>query len=232
MLSIISIKAQKTYALITGVSNYGVDSINLYNTTKDVSALNTVFKKQNFTSVRITSKYANHDNIVKKLKGIIRIAKPNDRIIFYFSGHGTPGGFVPSDRSLFNYQELINILSKAKVSNIYCIIDACMSGSVKSISRNNFGMGDSTPHICFITASDATEVSKESSVVGHGYFTKALLKAWRGMANKDQDKLLTLTELFNYVYNDVVYRTRNDAIVQHPQLLCHPSMKSEIMASW
>lgn len=232
MLVALSIQAQKTYALLAGVSNYGVDSINLISTTKDVKQLKQVFDNQNVKSAVLTSKYANHDNIVIKLNAIIKLAKPTDNIIFFFSGHGTPGGFVPSDRSFFNYQELVDILKKAKVANIYCFIDACMSGSVKSIAANNYGIGESAPNICFMTSSDATELSKEDAWIGHGYFTKALLKGIRGMSDVDSDKNVTLSELFDYVYKDVVFRTRNSKQAQHPQLFCPSGMKNTILTKW
>ncbi len=234
LLVAIGMQAQKTYVLLAGVSNYGVDSINLYNTTKDVKALDKVFVNQNFTVARITSKNANSDNIRTKLNAIVRLAKSNDKIIFYFSGHGTPGGFVPYDRTLFNYQELVDIFKKAKAKYIYCFIDACMSGSVKSIANNNFGIGNANPRICFITASDATELSTEDSFVGHGYFTKALLKALRGMSDKNKDKQVTLGEVFRYVYSDVTYRTKNAKQVQHPQLIGTYSeeMKKNVLTQW
>lgn len=232
MLVYVGVDAQKTYALLAGVSNYGVDSINLHTTTKDVKNLKTIFDNQNINSAVLTSKYANHTNIASKLKAIVKLAKSNDNIIFYFSGHGSPGGFVPSDRSFFNYQELVDILKKAKAANIYCFIDACMSGSVKSISANNFGIGDRKPNICFMTASASTEVSRENNIVGHGYFTKALLKGLRGMSDKNTDKMVTLKELFDYIYKDVTYRTRNSKIVQHPQLICPSSMYGNYMTKW
>lgn len=232
LLVIANVHAQKTYALLAGVSNYKVDSINLHYTTKDVKQLKRVFDNQGFTSAIITSQFANHENIVKKLNAIVKLAKREDRIIFYFSGHGTPGGFVPSDRSLFNYQELVDILSKAKANNVFCFIDACMSGSVRTISSNNFGVGGASPNICFMTASDATEISIEDSWVGHGYFTKALLKGLRGMSDRNADKVVTLNELFNYIYNDVTNRTKNHKQVQHPQLFCPVNMKKVIMTKW
>jgi len=240
LLIAISMQAQKTYVLLTGVSNYGVDSINLFNTTKDVKQLKEkVCDKKGFTTAILTSRYANHQNIVTKLNAIVKLAKSQDRIIFFFSGHGTYGGFVPHDRSLFNYQELLNILSKAKAARIYCFIDACMSGSIKSISANNFGIGDNNPRICVMTASDATELSMEDSWVGHGYFTKALLKGLQGIgaSDKDKDKRITLEELFDYVSQDVVFRTRNAKQVQHPQLIPSPSLLSssvldEVLIEW
>ena len=232
ILVALSIQAQKTYALLAGVSNYGINSINLPSATKDVKQLKKVFDNQGFTSALITSKFANRDNIIMKLEAIIRLAKPKDKIIFFFSGHGSPGGFVPSDRSFFNYQELVDIFKKAKAQNIICFIDACMSGSVKSISNNNFGIENGKPNICFMTASDATEFSTESRLVGHGLFTKALLKALRGMSDKNADKEITLGELYSYIYNDVVNRTQDSKSEMHPQLICPDSMKGIVIAKW
>lgn len=229
---VFSINAQKTYVLLAGVSNYGDEEINLYNTTKDVKQLKKVFDNQQATTAIVTSKYASHANIVKKLDAISRLAKADDQIVFFFSGHGTPGGFVTSDRTLFNYQELVDIVSKSKAARVLCLIDACMSGSVKSISANNFGRGNSQPQITFMTSSDGTETSAESSLVGHGFFTKALLKGLRGMCDKDTDKQITLIELFNYVYSDVTARTKGSEKEQHPQLIGPGSMYNMVLAKW
>lgn len=232
LLALIGANAQKTYVLLAGVSNYGDEQLNLYNTTKDVKQLKKVFDNQHATTAIVTSQYANHDNIVKKLNAIVKLSKDEDKIVFFFSGHGTPGGFVTSDRTLFNYQELVDILSKAKARHVVCLIDACMSGSVKTISANNFGCGSNNPQMTFMASSDGTEVSGESSMVGHGYFTKALLKGLRGMCDRDSDKQITLIELFNYVYSDVTARTKGTEKQQHPQLIGPASMHGLVMASW
>ena len=36
---VVNMNAQRTYALLTGVSNYGDEQLNLHNTTKDVKQL-------------------------------------------------------------------------------------------------------------------------------------------------------------------------------------------------
>ena len=229
---LVSISAQKTYVLLAGVSNYGNEELNLYNTTKDVKQLKKVFDNQQATTAIVTSQYANHANIAKKLDAISRLAKSSDKIMFFFSGHGTPGGFVTSDRTLFNYQELIDILSKSKASQVVCFIDACMSGSAKTISANNFGHGDKAPYITFMTSSDGTETSAENLLIGHGYFTKALLKGLRGMCDRDSDKQITLLELFNYVYGDVTARSKGSENEQHPQLIGPASMHNMVLTKW
>ena len=78
------INAQKTYALLTGVSNYGFQDWNLQNTTKDVKQLKKVLDKQEMIVATLTSSYATISNIEKKLNAIIQLAKPEDKIIFFF----------------------------------------------------------------------------------------------------------------------------------------------------
>lgn len=227
-----SINAQKTYALLAGVSNYGDEQVNLHNTTKDVKDLKKVLAHQDVVTSVVTSQYANLDNITKKLGAIVKLAKPEDNILFFFSGHGDTDGFIASDRAMFRYQKLVEILRKAKARNVVVFIDACMSGSVKSISANNFGVGNAYPKIAFLTASDAEELSIENNWVGNGYFAQAMQKGLRGKADKNADREVTLMELFTYIYNDVTFRTRNHESVQHPQFVGPESMHSLVLARW
>ena len=101
LVFVLQVDAQRTYALLAGVSNYNNSQIsNLANTTKDVKEMQTVLKKQGAVVATVTSKYANSENIMKKLDAIVRLATPKDKIIFFFSGHGTTGGMVTSDPAL------------------------------------------------------------------------------------------------------------------------------------
>lgn len=227
-----SINAQKTYALLTGVSNYRNEQANLYNTTKDVKELKKVLAHQNAIATVVTSKYANKENIKKKLNAIVKLAQPDDKIMFFFSGHGDTGGFISSDLTMFSYQELIGILKKAKAQNIIIFIDACKSGSAKNIARNNFGIGNNYPNITFVASSDGDELSGENNWIGHGVFTQALLKGLRGMSDKNSDKQVTLIELFSYIYNDVSARTKELENVQHPQLIGPKSMYNLVLMRW
>ncbi len=96
-----------------------------------------------------------------------------------------------------------------------------MSGSVASVSSNGYDWA-SNKNMTFFMGCRAEEFSYESAWVGHGYFTKALLKALRGKASKDGT--LTVLSLFNYVYKDVTAHTRQYEKVQHPQLIGPKSM--------
>ena len=223
----VNVSAQKTYALLTGVSNYGDEKLNLKNTTKDVKQLKAVMDKIGVVSGVSTSRNVTQANITKRLNDIIKVAKPNDRIIFYFSGHGTTGGFLMGDQNLFAYSDLIKVLSKAKTNHIFCFIDACRSGSVVS---DSYGMSDADKgRISFVMSSRPDELSIENNWIGNGYFTQAMLKGLRGMSDNNHDKKITLIELFRFIYKDVVARTDGG---QHPQLIGPGSAQNSVLASW
>ena len=225
---IISVSAQKTYVLLAGVSSYSNSEANLSNTTKDVKDIKKIFDNQGAIVSIVTSKYANHDNIVEKLNAIVKLAKSDDKIMFFFSGHGTKGGFVTYELSIFSYQELVSILSKAHTKQVFCFIDACNSGSVSAVSMGNSDWASEAKNITFVMGCRAEEYSFENNWVGHGFFTKALLKGLRGMSDANKDRKVTLIELFRYIYNDVTARTKQ----QHPQLIGPGSAHQIVLAKW
>ena len=230
---ITSASAQKTYALLTGVSNYGDASANLAGTTKDVKSLQQVLKNQGATVAISTSKYATYDNIMKRLDAIIQLAKPEDAIIFFFSGHGDTGCFVTYGLNAFPYSDLINKLAKAKSQHIFCFIDACKSGSVATSTGQNFNWSQAIGNkITFFMGCRADEYSYENQWLGHGFFSQALLKGLRGKADKNGDKKITVEELFNYIHADVVARTKDSKVPQHPQLIGSRSNFNFVLAKW
>lgn len=230
VLGTISLCAQSTYALVAGVSRYSNYQANLSNTTKDVKELKTVLNRQGASVSILTSRYANHDNIARKLETIVKLAKSDDTIIFFFSGHGDTGGFLTYDMSIFSYRELADILVKAKTKKIFCFVDACRSGSATENTSEGYGWADNTKKkgLTFVLSCRANESSFENNWVGNGFFSKALLKGLRGMSDANKDRIITLKELFNYIYNDVTARTSE----QHPQLIGPSSAYNVVMAKW
>ena len=220
----LAVQAQQTYALITGVSAYKNSEMNLNSTTKDAKDLKAVLDKLGVKSAILTSKYANNQNIADKLNKIVATAKENDKIMFFFSGHGSSGVFCTYD-DLFKYSDLVAILSKAKAREIYCFVDACMSGSVIT-SSDGYSWADNK-NMTFMMGCRAEEFSYESAWVGHGFFTKSLLKALRGKAAKDG--IMTVESLFNYIYKDVTAHTRQYEQIQHPQLIGPRSMFGNVL---
>jgi uncharacterized caspase-like protein len=73
------------------------------------------------------------------------------------------------------------------------------------------------------------EYSSESRILGAGYFTQALLKGLRGMADTDNNKQITVIELFKYIYGDVLTHSQQK---QHPQLIAPKSLYDVVISKW
>jgi uncharacterized caspase-like protein len=66
-----------------------------------------------------------------------------------------------------------------------------------------------------LTASRAKELSQEDSKLGHGLFTYYLLQGLSGKADANGDNIVTVSELYDYVNEQVVKTSRGS---QHPEL--------------
>lgn len=234
MLAIVTgISAQKTYVLLAGVSNYGDDKVNLGNTTKDVKELKAVFDNQNAVVATVTSKYANHDNIVRKLNAIVQLAKAEDKIIFFFSGHGASGGFIEYNQTLFKYSELAGILCKARTQKVFCFIDACHSGSASQSAGSSYNWGGQDKNkLTFVMACRADELSWENNWLGNGFFSQGLIKGFRGKADTNGDRKITVSELFVYTYRDVIGHSKNAENAQHPQMFGPKELFDTVLTEW
>ena len=222
----------RTYALVTGVSKYDVEDANLTQTTKDAKAFRDLLLTQTPNVTILTSKYANRNNILEKLRAICNRAQKGDRIIFYFSGHGDSGYLLPSDLRPLYYSDLIATLSDTQASEVICFIDACFAGSVAvSASSANTSSSPLKPkdgHV-YIVSSRGDEKSAEAQWVGQGYFTQALLKGFRGKSDYDHDRKVTVLELFKYIHADVARRSGKG---QHPVLIAPQNMLDVVIADW
>ena len=121
----IGINAQKTYALLTGVSNYGIQGVNLHNTTKDVKQLKKILDKQGMIVTMLTSNNVTIPNIEEKLNAIIQLAKPEDKILFFFSVLVNTGQITVYGLESFYYQDLMTLLSKAKTKYSALLMLVC-----------------------------------------------------------------------------------------------------------
>lgn len=234
MFVFLQVDAQRTYALLAGISNYNAANVNnLSSTTNDVKEMQTVLKNQGAVVATITSKYVTPENVMKKLDAIVKLANPQDKIIFFFSGHGTTGSIVCYGPELMSYKALINKLSLAKTKNIFCFVDACMSGSVTDDAGSDYSWGQASGNkITFMMGSRANEYSLENRWLGNGYFSQALLKGLRGKADTNGDRKITVSELYKYVYMDVTERTKNTKNPQHPQLIGPKSNFEVVLTKW
>lgn len=227
--------AQHTYVLVAGVSTYNEPGLkNPPITDDDAKAIHAIFKessKKNVSAGLITSKYVTSTNIEKRLNAIIKVAKPEDTIIFYYCGHGDKGSLYLYNGESYNYLRLCNVLTKAKTKNIFCIIEACYSGSSAYAARQSSSTDGKK--VTFLVSSNSTETSRyETELFQHGYFSAAVAKGLRGFADANSDKRITLRELYNYIYKDVVRRYEGSSDTQHPQLIGEEEMFDKVVVNW
>lgn len=233
LLACISASA-RTFVLATGISNYGDEEINLSQTTKDAKIFKEIMETQTKDVTLLTSRYANRENILSKLRAICNRAQSEDRIVFFFSGHGQKGGICVYD-GVISYEELVSLLARSEAKEKICFIDACHAGSlaneVLSASENNRWTKKITEekNQAFFVSCRSDEYSSESAWVGAGYFTQALIKGLRGKADDNHDRQITVIELFKYIHKDVTRRTKSE---QHPQLIAPPDMYECVIAKW
>ncbi len=129
-----------------------------------------------------TAFYATFYNIVTRIKEIIEIAKSDDLIFFYFSGHGSQitdnNGderdsmdecFVPADytKNIITDDLIYDLFSKANCS-ILSIFDCCSSGGMSDLKykfslnpytlTNNLSINDESKDIvCLSSSSDSKD---------------------------------------------------------------------------
>ncbi len=223
----------RTFVLIAGVSNYGDENINLSQTTKDAKRFKEVMLTQTRDITTLTSSYATKNNIKEKLRAICNRAGSDDRIVFFFSGHGMPSAFCAYDGA-FYYSDLVSLLGSSSAKEKICFIDACHAGSLAedaasdNANRNWNNRTMRAPGQAFFVSSRPEEYSIESGWIGAGFFTQALIKGLRGAADKDHNREVTVKELFNYMYKDIVRRSGDQ---QHPQLIAPREMYPVVVAS-
>jgi hypothetical protein len=172
---------------------------------------------------------ATKENIVKTLKEMFAKAGPNDLVIFYFSGHGLTGAFLPVDydgvRNKLLHSEVNKIFSKCPAKFKLCIADACHSGSLlaqradrdkEMIDTYYRALAESSGGTALLMSSRADEDSLESTPLRQGVFSHFLLRGIKGEADANSDKIVTIQELFNYVERSVDTFARENNRFQTP----------------
>ena len=125
-------------------------------------------------------------------------------------------------------KDIIEIFQRIEAKKIIFFVDACYSGASggKTFSRPGMKAGNISDDFLeelaegegrlVITASDANEVSLEVSELGHGVFTYYLLEGLNGSSDINNDSIITVDELYDYLYKNVVKTSKEFGGNQHP----------------
>ena len=147
--------------------------------------------------------------------------------MFYVSGHGTTYDdgdyyYLPVDfrytsrddipKNGISKKELVENLSLIKAAKTLVMLDTCNSGAFLDTSKRGIAektaidrLTRATGHATLVASSDTQSAMEGYN--GHGVFTYVLLDGLQGKADSNKDGYVSLTELANYVENEVPERS-------------------------
>lgn len=166
---------------------------------------------------------ATRSNILRAMQEIFYKAGPDDLVLMYFSGHGQPGTFLPIDYTgmdnEISHEEINEILRRSPAKFKLFIADACHSGgmlaarsgsSAQPLLKSYYAnLAKAQPGTALIMSSKSEETSVEASGLRQGVFSYFLIRGLKGEADIDKDQVVTIQELFDYVYQQVRQYTQN-----------------------
>lgn len=210
----------KVWAMIIGVANY--PNIKSLNYTDDDA-----YRVANFLQrpeggalpdeqIRILiDESATRNKILAETRALFSQADGDDVVMFYFSGHGMDGAFLPRDftgsSNKLYHSEIRKIFESSNAKHKICLADACHSGSLDKSNKDmgavidNYysAWGNSSGGMVLMMSSKAEETSIEYRGLRQGVFSYYLIKGMKGEANTNYDKIVTITELYDYVKKNV-----------------------------
>lgn len=226
---------RNTYAVIIGVADYAVDkSSDLMFTTRDAQLFCDFLMSPAGGSVPSKNIYilkdasATKNNIVHYTRKLFSMAEPEDRVIFFFSGHGCAGYLIPYDgdylgNNFLSYDELKALFRCAKARTKLMFADACFAGDFKNSltqhsSPNNNAASRNNSDIAIMLSCKDNEYSIEDGFLRQGIFSYYLVKGLNGAADRDGNSIITIQELFYYVHNNTLSFSQNVGRSQQPVL--------------
>lgn len=198
----------RTYLVSVGIADYSgfpqkVSNLNL--TTKDAKAIAELYAKN--TSVDyalLLNDKATKSTIIKAIKKVFEKASEDDIVVFFFSGHGYPGGFCAYDGCL-GYDEVRKAMAQSKSKNKMMFVDACRSGGMRvdDSSAQRASSAAKKANVMLFLSSRNDENSIERRDMKNGFFTTYLQKGLKGNADADRNRIITAKELFDFVNSGV-----------------------------
>lgn len=219
------------YALIIGNTEYTDPGLaQLTAPGRDVEDFARVLKSADiagFDNV-ITLMNENISKVNETVEDFFAHKKPNDLLVFYFSGHGVRDEFGALYLAIRNTNRarlrstaiqadyVRESMDQSRSRRQVLILDCCNSGAFPQGTKAETGgtMGTATAFEgtgygrVVLTASDATQFAWEGDkVIGetdNSLFTHFLVTGLEGEADQDRDGKITVDELYDYAYEQIV----------------------------
>jgi hypothetical protein len=224
----------KIYALIAGVATYN-HMPSLKYTDDDAYHLYAFLKSPEGGALPddnikiIVDDAVTRKSLLQELNTMTAKADENDVVLVYLSGHGLDGYYVPSDfdgsKNQVSYDDILEIINNSSAKHKLFITDACHSGSMMVAARSPYNVALENFYSAYNSVKGGTaimmsskkeEVSLEYGGLRQGVFSHYLIKGLKGYADTNKDKLITISELYDYVSTNVATYSAN---AQHPVIM-------------
>jgi len=240
-----------TYAIVIGISSYQDPDIPpLSFSNKDaivfsdflMSAPGGSVPKKNIKL--LTDSMATIGEVDKAIRWLMDNCKQDDKVFFYFSGHGemenvtmskngylicynTPSvAFVNMGLSIDYLNDIVNTISVRTKAKVIVITDACHSGTMNGNKfKGNFFVGEQLmlkkENEIRMSSSKPDQLSNEKEDLGggRGVFSYYLVNGLQGgLADADHDGFVSVGELKNYLENKMANDPflKSDGDIQTP----------------
>lgn len=176
----------------------------------------------------LVNEQATQGQMAMALTWLIEETNEGDRAIIYFSGHGDMESQTYSKRGylltydtnpstymaggafpLTHIHDVIETLRKGKGAEVILIADACHAGALagyenQGAQATNFLLAEQTADVKLLSCQQ-NEYAEEGKQWGggHGVFTYYLIDGLIGLADLDEDNIITLFELRRYLEDEV-----------------------------
>lgn len=236
--------AQNTYVLAVGIADYKeINDLRL--SENDAEDFAELMATSGAETTVLKGADSTHENVIRSLRGILAKAQPDDCVVFFFSGHGYEGGFCCWDMATkspsltqqqnantdnkrylnmanryyggLSYAELQVLFRNCRAGKKMVFADACFSGGLKAGNHLNVSVQSAKKgDLIFFLSSQPDETSLEFAGNENGLFTSYLLKGLGGAADKNADYIVSLGELYDYIYGNVSDYASKASHAQHP----------------
>ena len=219
-----NLKVGKYYALIIGIDDYSGKWDKLDNAVNDAKAIERVLKTNyRFTSFKtLYNTQATRTNIINSFEQLMSIAKPEDNVFIYYSGHGdykkelNKGYWVPFDAKTLSTSgyisnsDLQTYLSGIKAKHTLLVADACFSGDIFRGKTMSIPFENSERYYKKVYSlksrqamtSGGIEPVMDGGKDGHSVFAYYLLKSLKGNKANMIDAGQVFDDLKIPVYNN------------------------------
>lgn len=214
---------ENSYAFVVGINSYSHGWGRLSAGVSDAKKMAETLQNQGFSIEELYDKQATNGEIVRRLRQAAQQAGPNDRFVFYYSGHGytqqsafdnsETGYLVPVEGRSGDTTSYIpmdqlrtEIMNNCAAKHVLVIVDSCFSGTL--LTRANIADADISDYLSKKGIYGITAGMQDQPAVD-GLFTNVLVEGMCGNADFNSDGYVTFKELGMYAGNNVRAKNRH-----------------------